>query len=91
MEFMKKVSFIFYIHLPNPESLCKLFEDNKICTAVVESDKFLPRKNILLLSIVIPKDSYKRRLFGYFILVHENKQRTYSLSRSTKHYVSIYK
>ena len=43
MALMKEVSFLFDIHLPNPEVFCKIFKDNQSCIAVVESNKFLPR------------------------------------------------
>ena len=49
MELMKEVSFIFNIHLPNPEVFCKAFVDNQICIAVAESNKFSPiTKNIAI-------------------------------------------
>ena len=34
--------------------------------------------------------SYKRRIFGYFILIHDNKQQFFLLIQSTKHYLYIY-
>ena len=43
MELMKEVSFIFSIHLPNPEVFCKVFKDNSSCTAIAESNKLPPR------------------------------------------------
>ena len=49
MVFMKEVSFIFDIHLPDPEVFCKVFKDNQICIAVAESNRFSPRtKNIAI-------------------------------------------
>ena len=44
MWFMKDVSFIFNINLPNPEVLCKLFEYNQSCISVAKSNKLSPRK-----------------------------------------------
>ena len=41
---MKEVSFIFDIHVPKPKLFCKVFEDNQICIAVVESKNNLRRK-----------------------------------------------
>ena len=90
-ELMKEVYFIFDIYIPKPEVFYKLFEDNQIYIAVTESKKFPPRKNIILLSIVIYKASLKRRLLGSAILIHENKQRIFSLSHSKNHYQSINK
>ena len=43
MELMKEVSFIFDIHIPKPEFFCKVFEENRNCIAVAESNKFSPR------------------------------------------------
>ena len=42
MTFMKELSFIFDIHLPNPEVFCKLFEDNQSCISMAESIFFPP-------------------------------------------------
>ena len=42
-ELMKEVYFIFDIHLPKPEVFCTVFEENQICIAVVDSNKFSPR------------------------------------------------
>ena len=42
MVIMKKTSFVFDIHLPNPEFFCKVFEDNQSCIAVAESNKPSP-------------------------------------------------
>ena len=39
---------------------------------------------------MIPEYLYKRKLFGYTILIPENKQWTFSLIHSMKHYSSIY-
>ena len=44
MTLMKEVSFIFDIHLPNPEVFCKILEDKKNYIAIAESNKFSPRK-----------------------------------------------
>ena len=90
MELMKEVSFVFDINLPKPEVLCKVFEDNQSCISVSKSNKFSPRKNISLLSIIITKSLYKRILLGYDKLIQENKQQTFSPSHSTKHYSSIH-
>ena len=43
-ELMKEVYFTLDIHLPNPEVYCKVFEYNKSCIALGESNKFSPRK-----------------------------------------------
>ena len=40
---IKEVSFIFDIHLPNPEVFCKVFEENKSSIAVAGSNKCSPR------------------------------------------------
>ena len=42
MVLVKEVSSVFDIHIPNPEVFCKLFEDNQICIAIAESNKFSP-------------------------------------------------
>ena len=42
MELMKEVSFKFDIDLPIAEVFCKIFEENKSCVDVAESNKFLP-------------------------------------------------
>ena len=90
MAFMKEVSFIFDIHLPNPEVFCKLFEDNQSCIDVAESKKSHEEQKISLLSIIIYKALHRRRLFRYAILIQENNHRKFSLSHSTKHYSSIH-
>ena len=41
---MKEKSFIFDIHIPNPEVFCKLFEDNQSYIAVAKLNKFPPIK-----------------------------------------------
>ena len=87
---MKEVYLIFDINIPKTEFFCKLFEDDQSCIDVAESTKFSPRKQISLLSIIVSKYFYKRRWFGYDILIPYNMQRTHSLSQSTKHYSSIY-
>ena len=43
MALMKEVSFIFDIHISNSEVFCKVFEDNQIYIAVVESKPFSSR------------------------------------------------
>ena len=48
------------------------------------------KQNILLLSIIVSEALYKKGLFGYAILVQENKQSTFSLSHLTEHYSSVY-
>ena len=41
--------FIFDIHLPKPEVLCKLFEENKGCITMAQSNKFIPKtKHIVI-------------------------------------------
>ena len=40
---MKELSFIFDIHIPNPEVVCKVFIDNQSFIAVTEFNKFSPR------------------------------------------------
>ena len=42
MALIKELSFIFYIHIPRPELFSKVFEYNKICIDVAESNKFSP-------------------------------------------------
>ena len=49
MALMKKIYFIFDIHLPKPEFFCKVFKDNKICIYVAESNRLSPiTKNIAI-------------------------------------------
>ena len=50
---MKEVSFIFDIHIQNPEVLCKLFKNNQVCIAVAESKNSHQEQNISPLSIII--------------------------------------
>ena len=45
MVLTKEVYFIFDIHLPNPELLCKAFEDNQSRIAAAESKKLSPITN----------------------------------------------
>ena len=52
---------------------------------------FHQEQKILLLSIIISETSYKRILSRYTILIQENKQQTFSLFHSMKHYSYIYK
>ena len=66
-------------------------KDNKMYITVTECNKLSPRTNISLLIIIIYGVSYKRRLFGYAILIHENRQRKFSLDHLTKHSSNIYK
>ena len=73
MALMKEVSFIFDKHCPNTEVFCKVFKDNQIFIAVAESKNYHQEQNISILSIVISKASYKRRLFGYAILIPDKK------------------
>ena len=42
MSLMKEEYFIFDIHLPKPEIFCKVFEDNQLRIAFVESNKISP-------------------------------------------------
>ena len=44
---MEEVSFIFYLHLSNPEVFCKVFEVNQSCIAVAESNKISPRTKLI--------------------------------------------
>ena len=39
MALLKEIPFIFDIHIPNTEVFLKVFKDNQICIAVVESNK----------------------------------------------------
>ena len=48
IEFIKEVSFVFDIHLPNLEFFCKVFEENQGFIFVAESKRFSPRTKILL-------------------------------------------
>ena len=84
MALMKEVSFISDTHIPKPEVFCKLFEGNQICIAFVEYKNNHQEQTISLLSIIISKASYKRRLFGYAILIHKKKHRKFSLIHSTE-------
>ena len=80
IELMKEVYFIFDIHLPNPEVSSKYL---KKINAVLLSRSLTSshqEKDITLLSIIIYKALHKRRLFEYATLIHENKQRLFSLS-----------
>ena len=86
---MKKVSFIFDIHIPKPEVFCTVFEDNQSFISVAESIFFHREQNILLLSIIISEALQKRKLFGYVTLIQENKQQKFLLSHSIKHHSFI--
>ena len=50
--FMKEVYFIFNINISNPEVFCKVFEDNKTCLAVAESNKFSPRTKHITINYI---------------------------------------
>ena len=82
--FMKEVSFIFDIHIPNPEVFCKVFEDNQSFIAVTESTKLSPRIKYMLSIIIISEALYKRILFEYVILIHGKKKRKFYLSHLMK-------
>ena len=84
------IPFVVLIHIPKPKVFFKLFKYNQSCIAVADSKKLSPGTKISILNIIISKALCKGRLFGYVILIHENKQWTFSLSKYTKHYLSIY-
>ena len=50
---MKEVSFIFDIHIQNPEVLCKLFKNNQVCIADIYAVLVEQEQNISPLSIII--------------------------------------
>ena len=56
----------------------------------MESKSYYQEKHISLLSAITSEASYKRKLFGYAILIQEDKQRTFSLSQPMNHHSSIY-
>ena len=87
MSLMKESSFFLDIHFPNPEVFCKVFKDNQSCIAVSKSK--IITKTISLLSIIVYRDLYKIRLFGYALLLKEKKQQKTSLSHSAKYYASL--
>ena len=43
MQLLKELSTIMNFHIPEPEIFCKVFEDNRICISIAESQKFSPR------------------------------------------------
>eukprot|EP00957_Ditylum_brightwellii_P014750 1112146-Ditylum_brightwellii.AAC.1 len=46
---MEELSDAFDLHMPKPETNCKVFEDNESCIAIAKSYKFSPRtKHIAL-------------------------------------------
>ena len=91
MEFMKEVYFIFDIYLLNPKLFSKVSKYKQRCISITESKNSHKKQNILLLSIIIYGALHKIILFEYTILIHENKQWTFSLRHSEKYYSSIYK
>ena len=63
MEFMKEVFLsLFNIHLPKPEVFCKVFKENKSCIAVVESNKFSPRKKHIAIKYHNFQSSVKKKV-----------------------------
>ena len=85
MGFMKEVSFIFDIHLPNTEVFCNVFEDNNFLFPSHSLTNSLQERNISPLSIIVFEALYKRRLLGYDMLIKESKQRKFSLNCLTNH------
>ena len=90
MALMKEVYFILDIHLTNLEVFSKVFKDNQSFIVVVESTKFSPRTKHIAIKYCHFRSLKKRRLFGSVILIHKNRQRTFSLSYPTKHYSCIH-
>ena len=70
---MKEVSFIFDIHLPNQEVFVKYSRTIKFVLLSRSPPNSHQKQKLLLLSTIISKDLHKRRLFGYSILIHNNK------------------
>ena len=91
MALMKELSLIFFIHLPNPEVFCKIFEDNQSCTAVAESNNLSPITKHIAIKYHNFRSVVQMHINVYVILIHESKQRKFSLSQSTNHYSSICK
>ena len=89
MTLMKELSFIFDIHLPKTEVSCKLFEYNQGFIAVAESNKFSPRKK-LLLSNIISEALYKIILFVYVIYTREHTEEIFT-KPIKKYYSYIYR
>ena len=77
IEMMKEVSYIFYISLPKPEYFVKSLKTIKVSLTSRSLTSSYEEQNILLLSIIIYETSYKRKLFGYAILIQRNKQWTF--------------
>ena len=90
MALMKEVYFIFDIHLPKPEVIVKYSNTIKVVFMSRGLTNYHQEQIISLLSIIISRDSYKRRLCRYDILVHDTKKWTFSPNHLTKHYLSIY-
>ena len=88
---MKEIYFIFDVHLPKPEVFCKVFEDNKICIAVTESNKLSPRKNHISINYHHFRSFIQNNIIRVCYIDTQEKQRTFSLSHSTKYYSSIHK
>ena len=87
---MKEVCFIFDIHLQSQKSFVNYSNTIKILLLLRSLKNHPQSQNISLLSIIIYKSAYKIRLFGYVILIHENKHQSFSLCHLMKHYLSIY-
>ena len=69
---MKEVSFIFDIHLPNPEVFCKVSKDNQGCIDVAESKNISPRtKNIAIMYHNFRSFLQKEITWIYYIDIQE--------------------
>ena len=62
MELVKKFSFVFYTHLPNPEVFCKVFKDNQSCISVAESNKLSPRTKHIAINYHHPQSSLQKKV-----------------------------
>ena len=70
---MIELYFIFRINLPKPEVFCQYPKTIKVVLLLLSLTNYHQEQNISLLSIIIDKDLYKRRLFGYVILIDDKK------------------
>ena len=88
MVFIKEISFIFDIYLPNPEVFWKVFKDNQNWIAFAESIFFTKNKKISIKSHHIQSFAQKKIIRICYI---DTIEQTYAilLSHSTKHYSFI--
>ena len=89
MVLMKEAYFISGIHPPNTEVLLKYSKTIKVVFLLQNLTNYCQEHNILLLTVIISEDPYKRRLSGYVTLIRKNKGQKFSLNQSTKHYSYI--